>query len=215
MKPSKISWAILVFGLLQFTAKAQDLVGNEYVNFSLACQAPETNFEINTKSLVRLIAADQGFTPPSNARLWLFGGPTGLLLLRQPNGNSTIVDTNIFNIAFVTNILSYQLTQNTNTYLETAFAPTVLELNYNGASVSFTLTCAGDWKFYNHVNFHKSRDNAIVITSFSGTCVGYGTYGGQTMVIKGTMKGNYTFRYAADDGGGGGGDGGGVGAFPQ
>jgi hypothetical protein len=58
MKLSKIMGAIVVFGLLQFTAKAQNLVGNEYVNFSLNCQMPGTNFEINTKSLVQLIAAD-------------------------------------------------------------------------------------------------------------------------------------------------------------
>jgi hypothetical protein len=165
---------------------------SEYLDFSLNCQLLATNFEINTKSLMQLIARDQGFALPPNARLWLPAGAPGLSILYQDHVIFTNVDTNIFNITLVTNIVSDKITQTKNTYSETVFAPTVLQLNYNGASASFTLTCAGDWKSYSKIVFHKAGYGSNVINSFSGTCAGYGTYGDQNMVIRGTMKGNYT-----------------------
>jgi hypothetical protein len=63
------------------------------------------------------------------------------------------------------------------------------------------LNCYGKEIFYNASNF----TNAVLSRSYSGWGFGSGTCDGQNMVIKGSLKGKDTTRYAV---------GGGVGTFP-
>jgi hypothetical protein len=217
MKIIRLLSAMAVFGLLAFTAKAEIYIYNP-LNIALVGQvqqdtvqgAPKsgvlsevsartTNLTINTKSLLTLIATDQGFTLPPKAKLWLDGDM--FYLLKQDNTIFTIVDSNLLSITYVSDVLNSKQIVTTKTYLETITGTSVAILAYNGSSISFTLNCYGKEIFYNASNF----TNAVLSRSYSGWGFGSGTCDGQNMVIKGSLKGKDTTRYAV---------GGGVGTFP-
>jgi len=194
---------LAVIGLLAFAAHAQTISLNCDMDIALTCQVQpggevdKSTLKINTKSLLELIAGDQGFKLPSNAKLWY--SSLGVFILNQDGGVFTNVDTNIFNITFDAGIQSYKITDTAKLYEETLREPSALTLNYNGATVSFNLACVGNYEFYNKVNYAESGKNAIVTSSFSGACLGSGMDNGQAMIIKGTLTGNYSFRYPAGD----------------
>jgi hypothetical protein len=227
MKKTRLLGAVVVFGLLAFTAKAQI---NTPLNLALVGQvqqdqtggppasgvlyqvvATTTNVTINTKSLLKLIAADQGFTLPPQARLWPSGNT--FFILNQNNTIFTNIDSEVLSLTYVTNVLEFQTIQTTNHhYASTITEPLVAVLTYNGSSISFTLNCYGKYHFYNATD----STNAILVISFSGQCFGSGTCGDRNMVIKGSLSGKRTERYHV---GGGGGPGtfpgpGGRGSFP-
>lgn len=220
MNQNKLSSVLAVFGLLAFTSGAQTLAINDLMNVALVCRvqqdeppdASTTNLKINTKSLLELIAADQGLALPPHAKLWLANNVFSIL-----NEDNTIfadIDTNVLNITYVTTVLKSKLLQTTNNYLETIDGTSIVTLAYNGPSISFTLNCCGKNSFYNKVNFTKTANNAIASNSFSGWGFGSGTYNGQNMIVRGSLKGTYSTRYTAGGGVGTLPPGSGIGAFP-
>jgi hypothetical protein len=200
---------IAVLGLLTFTAEAQNFTINSIMNVKLVCQVQQeesyetsstTNLTINTKSLLEMIATDQGFTLPAKAKLWLSGNSFSVL-----NSEGTIfvnIDTNLLNITYVTTVLKSNLTQTTNTYVNTINGTSVVILNYSGSSVSFTFNCCGKQNFLN-----KLKDiHAVALSSFSGRGFGPGICNSQNMIIQGSLTGKYSTRYTVGDG---------VGTFPD
>jgi hypothetical protein len=222
MKTIRLLGALAVFGLPAFTATAQVPVIYNPLNIALVGQvqqeavqgAPKdgvtflqiegtTNLTINTRSLLELIATDQGFTLPPKAKLWLAGDM--FYILKQDNTIFKYIDSELLSITYVTNVLQYKMVQTTNKFVRSFTGTSVAILAYNGSSLSFTLTCYGKTTFYNAGNF-KNPDNWIQSYSYSGSGFGSGTCDGQNMVIKGSLNGKYTLRY------GGGGQG--TGTFP-
>lgn len=216
-----LSVTVAIIALLSFTARAQTLSLNEVMSLGLDCQIQQnestftsttTNLEINTQSLLELVAADQGFTLPPHAKLWL--GGNGFAVLRQDNTIFTNIDTNILSVTYVSTVLKSKLIQNRNLYQDTVDGTSVVTLIYNGSTISFNLNFIGDQTFYNQANYAKTTNNAVVSTSFSGRGFGGGTCGGKNMVVTGFLNGNYTFSYTTGNAGPmppGGGDG----AFPS
>lgn len=218
MKRPRLFGALAVFGLLTLAAQAQMVEIDGPVNIALIGQvqqqvtalstpgggyfylqsATTTNFTINTKSLLKLIAADQGFILPPKAKLWLAGDM--FYILRQDNSIVTNIDSELLSITYVTNVLEYQTVQKTNRYVSTIKETLIATLHYNGPSLSFTLDCYGKTAFYNQTDF----TNAIAVNSYSGQGFGYGTSGGLNMIVKGSLQGRHAFRYQV----------GGVGTFP-
>jgi len=211
MNQNKLLSVLAIVGLLTFTSEAQTLAINDIMNVALVCQvqqdehpdASTTNLEINTKSLLKLIAADLGLTLPPHAKLWLANNIFSIL--KEDNTIFADIDTNLLNITYVTTVLKSKLLQTKNTYLETLDGTSIVTLVYNGSSISFTLNCYGKNGFYNKVNFSKTTNNAITSNSFSGWGFGSGLCNGQNMVVKGSLTGIYSTRYTT---------GGGVGTFP-
>jgi hypothetical protein len=210
-----------VLGLLAFAAQAQVMMGiSGPLNIALVGQvqqeetvistpggghislasASTTKFRINTKSLLKLIAADQDLTLPPKAKLWLSGN--SFYILRQDNTIFTNIDSELLSITYVTNVLAYKTIQKTNSYASTVTETLIAILDYNGSSISFSLNCYGKNTFYNATDF----TNAIAVNSYSGPAFGSGTSGDQNMIVKGSLKGKHTTRYAVG--------GGGVGTFP-
>jgi hypothetical protein len=210
MKILRLLGALAVFGLLGFAATAQVPEINNPLNIALVGQVQQeavggapngvvtflqtvgtTNLTINTRSLLELIATDQGFTLPPKAKLQLVGDM--FYILRQDNTIFTIVDSNLLSITYVTNVLQYKMIDTTNQFVHTFTGMSVAILAYNGSSISFTLNCYGKAVFYNAGN-HASR---VESHSYSGWGFGSGTCDGQNMVIKGSLNGKYTLRYGA------------------
>jgi hypothetical protein len=213
MKIIRFLSATAVFGLLAFTATAQVPVIYNPLNIALVGQVQQeavqgvptgsvtflqtvetTNLTINTRSLLELIAADQGFTLPPKAKLWLAGDM--FYILKQDDTIFTNVDSELLSITYVTNVLQYKMIQTTNKFMHTFAGTSVAIIAYNGSSVSFTLNCYGKATFYNAGNFNNP-DNWVQSYSYSGWGFGSGTCDGQNMVIKGSLKGKYTLRYGA------------------
>jgi hypothetical protein len=167
--------------------------------YTYLVSATTTNFTINTKSLLKLIAADQGFTLPPKAKLWLVGDM--FYVLHQDNTVFTNIDSELLSITYVTNVLAYKTIQKTNSYASTVTETSVAILAYNGSSISFSLNCYGKNTFYNKTDF----TNAVASYSYSGQGFGSGTSGDQNMIVKGSLSGKHTTRYKV---------GGGVGTFP-
>jgi len=204
----KLLNAITTFVFLAFTAQAQTLAINNVMNIALVCQVQRqvqqdsssmTNCKITTKSLLELIATDQGFTLPAKAKLWL--NDDTFFVLNADDTIFTNIDTNLLNITYVTTVLKSKLIQTTNTYTDTINGTSVIILNYNGSSVSFTFNCYGKQNFLNKVK----GSNAVLESSFSGDGFGSGMCDGQNMIVKGSLTGKYSTRYTVD---------GGVGIFP-
>lgn len=200
----KLLSAITIFVFLAFTAQAQTLAINNVMNMALVCQVQQdsssvTNCKITTKSLLELIATDQGFTLPAKAKLWLAND--SFFVLNADDTIFTNIDTNILNITYVTAVLKSKLIQTTNTYKDTINGTSIVTLNYNGSSASFTFNCCGKQNFLNKVR----NTNAVALSSFSGSGFGPGIYDGQNMIVKGSLTGKFNQRYTV---------GGGVGTFP-
>jgi hypothetical protein len=219
MKQNILLSVVTIVGLLTFTGEAQTLAINNIMDIVLVCQvqqagppnASTTNLEINTQSLLELIATDQGFTLPSHAKLWLANN--SFSVLRADNTIFANIDTNILNIIYGTTVLKSKLIQTSKIYSDTIKETSVVALVYNGTAISFSLNFVGENNFVNDVNFAKATNNAIVSSSFSGLGFGSGTCGGQGMVVTGSLTGKYSFRYTA--GGGTFPSGTGSGAFPS
>ena len=219
MKILRLLGALAVFELLGFTATAQVPVIYNPLNIALVGQVQQeavwgaphgsvtflqtegtTNLTINTRSLLALIATDQGFTLPPKAKLWLVGDL--FYILRQDNTVFKYIDSELLNITYVTNVLQYKMIDTTNKFVHSFTGTSVAILAYNGSSISFTLNCYGKATFNNAGNFNHP-DNWVQSYSYFGWGFGSGTCDGQNMVIKGSLNGKNTMRY----GGGGQGNG--------
>jgi hypothetical protein len=207
----KLLNTMAVFGLLTFTTQAQTLALaiNNVMSIALVCQVQQdstgvTNCKITTKSLLELIATDQGFTLPAKAKLW--SSDDAFSVLNADDTIFTNIDTNLLNITYVTAVLKSKLTQTTNTYTDTINGSSVIILNYNGSSVSFTFNCYGKQNFLNKIK----GTNAVASSSFSGDGFGSGICDGQDMVVKGSLTGKYSMRYTVRYTGDGG-----LGIFPH
>jgi len=203
MNQIKLLSVVAIVGLLAFASKAQTLEIYGNMNVALVCQvqqgASTTNFEINTQSLLKLIAADQGFTLPPQAKLFL--ADDIFYILRKDNTIFTIINTNLLNVTYGTTVLKSKLIQTKNAYLETVDGTSIATIAYNGSSISFTLNCCGENDFYNTVDFTKTTNNSFVSNSFSGFGFGPGICNGQNMVVKGFLTGTYSLRYTPQGGG--------------
>jgi len=115
MKEIKILCTLVAFGLAAANVQAQAL--NIYcpLNIELVCQvqqvptdvvptgnvvlderATTTKLKINTKTLLAMIATDEGFTLPPNAKLWLASDV--FYIFRQDNTIFTNVNSGLLNI---------------------------------------------------------------------------------------------------------------------
>ncbi len=214
MKKIKLLAALAILGLA-FAARAQTPVYSP-LNIALVGQvqqpqiivgtpggghislisATTTNLTINTKSLLKLIAADQGLTLPPKARLWL--ADDRFVIVNPDNTIFTNVDTELLSITYVTNVVVLKTVYPTNGYVNTLTETLVTSLDYNGSSISFTLNCYG--KF--HCQDRDNHINEVVARSYSCQGLGSGTCGDRSMVIKGSLSGQCTTQYSPGDEGG-------------
>jgi len=215
MKEIKILCTLVAFGLAAANVQAQAL--NIYcpLNIELVCQvqqvptdvvptgnvvlderATTTKLKINTKTLLAMIATDEGFTLPPNAKLWLASDV--FYIFRQDNTIFTNVNSGLLNITYMTNVMDYRLFITTKRYVSNLTEPTTAIIAYNGSSVSFSLNCYGKVKFYNATD---DSTNYILSTSYSGLGFGSGICAGQNMVITGSVAGEQTQRYKTGSGG--------------
>jgi hypothetical protein len=187
----KLFTVCTLLGLLAFSSSAQNLVDGDIINVALVCKVQQGNNPVNekidTKALLQLIAADQGFTLPSNPRLAL--DLNTFFVLNQAGDIFTNVDTNLLSVVDSTYVDTTKVMENKHTYLATIKGNTFVSLAYSGASVSFTFDCLCDTSFLNKENLDKHTNNAVVVSSFSGTGVGSGTNDDRAMTITGTMTG--------------------------
>jgi hypothetical protein len=210
MKQIKLLCVFAALGWLGLNARAQIVEFYCPLNVALVCQvqqeptevtgtnnlvykdrATTTNLTINTKTLLALIAADQGLTLPKNAKLWRV--PGGFYIIGPDNTIFTNVDSGLLNLTYVTNVINNNtfLTANRH-YVSNVNSPTTAILTYNGLSVTFTLNLYGKYEFYNESD--DNFINTILSTSFSGEGFGSGTSGGQGMIITGSVTGSETQR---------------------
>ena len=215
MKKIKSLGALAVFGLLALAAKAQIestqtvqlyLPVNNAMNVALVGQVQQeaipsaprsgvmfqtqktTKLTINTRSLLAMIAADQGFTLPAKAKLKLLDDT--FLVLNQDNTVFTNVDRELLSLTYVTNVLESTLTQTPDIFATTITITSIAVLTYNGCSTAFTLNCYGKAVF--HSQFGRSYP--FMSHSYSCQAFGSGTCNGQNMVIKGSLSGKETLR---------------------
>ena len=195
--------------LLALSTKAQPLGVEGIMNVALDCQVQQasgtTNLQINTQSLLELIAKDQGFTLPAHAKLWL--GGDSFVILKQDNTPFTNVDVNILNVTCVATVLKSDKSTNSThpkTYVITIKGTSVVALNYNGTSISFNLNFVGENDLFNEVPESNAQNDAVYTRSFTGSGLGSGTCGEQSMVVTGSLTGTYSMRYVV----------GGTGTFP-
>ena len=175
------------------STEGQTLSINNFMKLDLNCAVQEgssaNNFKINTKSLLKLIANDQGFTLPDDAKLWLMGD--SFAIVNAHNTIFTNISTDVLNVAYVTDIFNSKLNQTQKIYNNTIKGTQVVTLNYNGSSTSFTLSCYGKYYFHNESNGR----NAFVRSSFSSEGFGPGTSNGHNMIVTGSVDGDYFLRY--------------------
>jgi len=182
--------------LLAFVSATRAQEINANMDLQLQCQVQQgnsiTNAQIDTQSLLELIAADQGFTLPNHAKLRLNG--SSFVVLQQDNTVTAYVDTNILSVVYVGMVEKSSSTNNTKNYTSTLTTTPVISINYNGSTISFSCNFKGSYAVYNLV-VHMT-DKAVYTTSYSGTGFGTGTFAGQTMVVTGTLNGSYIFQYS-------------------
>lgn len=213
MKKAKLLTASIVLGLLVFGAQAQILIISGPLNLALTARVQQgetvqttpgggysyllsgttSNLMITTKSLLKMIAADQGFALPPRAKLWL--DDDTFYILRQDNTVFTNIDYGILSISYVRNVLACKTIQKTNHYQSTVTGTLVATIYYNGSSLSFALDCYGKNAFYNT----SDGTNAVAVNAFAGQAIGCGNTDGHDMVLKGTLSGRQTQRYKVDD----------------
>ncbi|HTY88697.1 MAG TPA: hypothetical protein VMB80_14615 [Candidatus Acidoferrum sp.] len=163
--------------------------------YSYLLSATTSNLTITTKSLLKMIAADQGFTLPPRAKLWL--DDDTFYILRQDNTIFTNIDYEILSIAYANNVLAYKTIQKGGHYQSTVAGTLIATIYYNSSSLSFALDCYGKNTFYTAAD----GTNAVAVNSFTGQAFGCGSTDGHDMVLKGTLGGRQTQGYKVADGG--------------
>lgn len=200
---------VAMLGLMAFNAKALDgniitntvsvaLVGHVQQNEVTSTNASgtvtnysrtTTNLTLNTKSLLKMIAADQGFNLPTNASLGMIEN-TFVVLNKD---KSIFTNVTVMGMTKMAEVDKGDLKLTAKNAAEAQTGTQVGTISYNGtnSTIGFTLYFLASDSYTAKNNFTTNGVPVVgtVSESFSGSGHGPGICQGNEMVISGSMSG--------------------------